>query len=173
MRPRIYGGASKQGILAALAVAAVAAGVTAASLRQMALNAAAEAGTLTSMLEADRGLARDYLAVSARELKPSEDVVEARSNDFLRAALIKFNLPVDGVEYGDPEEMASGGQSLRIHVNCDAVRLDSVLPLMSYLEANRRNWVLVSATLDVAEEDKGLWNVRLTYGAVIRARSRT
>jgi len=173
MYARGQSGASRQAVVGVLAVVACAACAAMLVLLRAAQGGVENVKAAFELLDTDKALAQKYLTAQAQAIEPSSGDIEARSYEFLNSALGRYALPSDSVSYGDISELPGGGGTMRVEIACNSVPLSSVIGFVRDVETGRKNLGLLSADIQRADDTKDLWDVNLTYLAVIRAKSRT
>ena len=176
MYSRAVGGTSRSAALAVMAAIVIVVGLSVLLLRHAAASSAQEADAVLARYAEVKDLAERYAAASAVSMKPSTDLSEARSSEFLTQALKRNRMSdlVGTLNYGDPKEIPPTGlQMVENEIECSNVPLSSVTGFLRDVEANRPNLALVQAELELEDPSVDSWRMHVWYGAIIQAKSRT
>ena len=172
MSNKAAGGVSRRGALIALAALAA---VAVAGAAWLSMRSASESGRLEetrARLVDDASLADEYRAGAVQATAVSANDNDARSTDFIEAALKKAGISGSNNTYGDPENVpGTGFRKLTNEISANPVRLSSILAFMSEVERGKKNLALQDAKIWRAPHDaRDAWQVTLHYSAVVRAK---
>ena len=170
MADRPASASSRPAVLLVLAVLALFCVILASYLRGKAAKASAAAEAARQTLAGDRDLAERYRSASSEKLAISENLAEAQSSEFIPATLRASSIGWERIDYGEGQEGSARFDKVKTTIETKPAPLKSLVDFLRDVEKDRPQLTLLDAKL-TREGNADRWSCRLTYGALIPAKS--